>query len=73
MAQVFLREKESFESLLRRFKKKVIDERIVTSYRERTYFQKPSEKRRRAEIERQKKIRKANARHSASLERDVQP
>jgi len=71
MAQVYAREKENFESLLRRFKKKVLDEKIITTFRERTYFMKPSEKRRRDEIERQKKIRKANARRNSDFERDV--
>jgi len=73
MAQVVAREKESFESLLRRFKRKVIDERIVSTYRERTYFLKPSEKRRLYEKEIRKKVRKANARREADLIRDIQP
>jgi len=72
MATVVAREKESFESLLRRFKKKVLDERIVSTYRERTYFMKPSQKRRRDEIEKRKKIKKFNARRDSSSDRDFQ-
>jgi ribosomal protein S21 len=71
MASVYLKEKESFESLLRRFKKKVIDERIVTNYRERTYFLKPSQKRRLYEKEKQKKIRKANAKRTADAIKEL--
>lgn len=73
MAQVFLKEKESFESLLRRFKKKVIDERVVSTCRERSYFISASQKRRLYEKEIKKKIRKANARREAELFREVQP
>ena len=72
MATVVAKANESFESILRRFKKKVIDERIVTNYRERTYFLKPSQKRRLYEKEKQKKIRKANARRIAELTKDLQ-
>jgi ribosomal protein S21 len=71
MVSVYLKEKENFESLLRRFKKKVTDERIVTNYRERTYFLKPSQKRRLYEKEKQKKIRKANARRTADAIKEL--
>ena len=69
MAVVYAKEKENFESLLRRFRKKVLDERVISTYRERTYFISSSEKKRRKKIETQKKIRKANARRESDIDR----
>jgi ribosomal protein S21 len=62
---------ESFESMYRRFRKKCTDERILAEFRERTYFLKPSAKRRLYEKEKQKRIKKANAKKD-SAERDFQ-
>jgi ribosomal protein S21 len=73
MAFVISKEKESFENLLRRFKKKVLDEHIISDYREKTYFMKPSEKRRKYEKERIKKIKKANSRRATEIKGDIHP
>lgn len=45
MAYVKARGEESIESLLKRFKKKVDNEKIIKEYRDRQYFIKPSQKR----------------------------
>ena len=70
MIKVIAKEKETFDSLYRRFRKKCVDERIIAEYRERTYFLKPSAKRRLYEKERLKKIKKANAKKE-SFEREL--
>lgn len=53
---VKLREDESFESLVKRFKKQTDDDGILKEWRRRQYFIKPSAKRHQ---EKQKAIRKA--------------
>lgn len=42
IAHVIVRENESLESALRRFKKKVDDEGIIKEFKDRQYFVKPS-------------------------------
>ena len=42
MAEVFIYENESIESALRRFNKKVQNDGILSEYRRRQYFEKPS-------------------------------
>jgi len=46
-AEVVLRRHESTESLIKRFSKKVKNEKIVEELRSRMYYEKPSDKRRR--------------------------
>ncbi|MCM8789637.1 MAG: 30S ribosomal protein S21 [Candidatus Omnitrophica bacterium] len=46
MSEVEVRKDESFESALRRFKKKVEQEGILKEVRERKHYEKPSERRR---------------------------
>ena len=48
MAQVIVREGESLESAIRRFGRKVDDEKILKDYRDKQYFMKPSKVRRKA-------------------------
>lgn len=48
MAQVIVREGESLESAIRRFGRKVDDEKILKDYRDKQYFMKPSKVRREA-------------------------
>jgi ribosomal protein S21 len=73
MAQVFAKDgKENLDSLLRRFRRKVLEERIINNCRERSYFMKPSERRRREEQEKKKRIRKANSRRESEFIRDIQ-
>lgn len=47
MARVIRRENESFDGLYKRFKRKVSREGIIAACRNRRYFEKPSDKRRR--------------------------
>jgi small subunit ribosomal protein S21 len=46
MSDIEVRKGESFESALRRFKKKVEREGILREVRDRKHYEKPSEKRR---------------------------
>ncbi len=46
MSEVEIRKGESFESALRRFKKKIEREGILREVRDRKHYEKPSEKRR---------------------------
>ena len=48
------------QRMIKRFIKKVKKEKIVETYREKMRYQKPSEKRRKAEKNRQRLIKKAN-------------
>lgn len=53
MTQVEVKKDESFESALRRFKKKIEQEGILREVRDRKHYEKPSErKRKRAKISR---------------------
>jgi small subunit ribosomal protein S21 len=53
---VHVREDESFENALRRFKRKVEKAGILTELRKRQHFEKPSVKRKRKAIQARKKI-----------------
>jgi len=46
LSQVEVRKDESFESALRRFKKKIEQEGILREVRDRKHYEKPSERRR---------------------------
>jgi len=70
MVYVKVREGESFDSLLKRFRKAVTRERILSEVRKRRYFVSPSEKRHRAlrkainrERKRQRKVRRRMRRY----------
>ncbi len=56
MPVVHVREDESFENALRRFKRKVEKAGILTELRKRQHFEKPSVKRKRKAIQARKKI-----------------
>jgi small subunit ribosomal protein S21 len=56
MPVVHVREEESFENALRRFKRKVEKSGILTELRKRQHFEKPSVKRKRKAIQAKKKI-----------------
>jgi ribosomal protein S21 len=71
MAYVVANPKEDFEMLYRRFKRKVIDEKIIAEYKEHTYFTSASEKRRRYEQEIAKKIKRANSRRKADAIKEL--
>ena len=53
---------ESFESLLKRFNKRVQQAGILSEVRHREYFEKPSAKRKRKEAANRRKTAKASAR-----------
>ena len=55
MTDVKLGSGESFESLLRRFNKRVQQDRILAEVRRRKFFEKPSEERKRKEAVKKKK------------------
>jgi small subunit ribosomal protein S21 len=56
MPVVHVREEESFENALRRFKRKVEKSGILTELRKRQHFEKPSVKRKRKAVQARKKI-----------------
>jgi len=55
VAKVVARENESFESLLKRFNKKVQQERIRAEMRRHEYYEKPSVKRKRKKAAKRRK------------------
>lgn len=65
MAEVSLDERESFESLLRRFNKKVQQNGILSEIRRREYFEKPSIRRKKKEAAKRRK----SARNSSERSR----
>jgi small subunit ribosomal protein S21 len=52
---------------LRRFKKKVADDGILQEYKERQYFEKPSEKRKKAKAAGRARWKKKQAKQKADL------
>lgn len=59
MANVAAGENESFESLLRRFNKRVQQEGILSEVRRREYYEKPSVKRKRKSASKRRKTARA--------------
>ena len=55
MADVIAQENESFESLLRRFNKRVQQEGVLSELRRREFFEKPSIKRKRKDAAKKRK------------------
>lgn len=55
MAEVTLDERESFESLLRRFNRKVQQEGILSEIRRREHYEKPSVRRKKKEAAKRRK------------------
>ncbi len=55
MSHVFLSEGENFDSLLRRFNKKVQQEGILSEARRRQHFEKPSIRRKKKEAAKRRK------------------
>ena len=54
MSEVKIKKGESFESALRRFKKKIEQEGILKEVRDRKHYEKPSERKRKKAKERRK-------------------
>lgn len=59
MAQVTVKPNESLDGALRRFKKQIQEAGILKEARRHEHYEKPSERRRRAEAARRRKIRAA--------------
>ncbi len=57
MTDVVASENESFESLLRRFSKKVQQAGVLSEARRREHFEKPSDKRKRKAAKRRRSLR----------------
>jgi small subunit ribosomal protein S21 len=57
LAQVQVRENESLDSALKRFKKAIQQTGVLKEAREHEYFEKPSDKKRKAEAARRRKMR----------------
>ncbi|HUV04577.1 MAG TPA: 30S ribosomal protein S21 [Armatimonadota bacterium] len=60
MAQVQIRPNESLDSLLRRFKKEIEQSGVLREAREHQHYEKPSDKKRKAEAARKRKIARSN-------------
>jgi small subunit ribosomal protein S21 len=58
MAQVQVKQNESIDSALKRFKKQLQEGGILKEAREHEHYEKPSDKRRRAEAARRRKMMK---------------
>lgn len=58
MSQVVIREGESFESALKRFKRKVQADRVLSEVRRRRFFEKPSVIRKRKKAAKLRKSRR---------------
>ena len=63
MANVVARENESFESLLKRFNKRVQQDRIRAEVRQHEYYEKPSIKRKRKKADKRRKAVRAIRRY----------
>ena len=62
LAQVQVRQNESLDSALRRFKKQIQQTGILKEAREHEHYEKPSDKKRKAEAARRRKMRTEEAR-----------
>jgi small subunit ribosomal protein S21 len=64
LANVILNENEGFDSMLRRFNKRVQQDGILAEVRRRGSFEKPSVKRKRKEATKRRKSGRSNRSHS---------
>ena len=62
MSEVYVGESESLEAALRRFNKRVQADGVLTDARKHELYEKPSERRKKKEAARRRKLRKAEAR-----------
>lgn len=60
MATIQVRENESLDSALRRFKKVLQETGVLREAREHEHYEKPSDKKRRAEAARRRKMRQSS-------------
>lgn len=71
MAEVHARKNENLEKLLRRFNNMVDEEKIIKTYRDKQYYEKPSDARRRKvkEVQHKQKIDKIIAEKNQNQKR----
>jgi len=62
VTRIIVDENESFDSALRRFKKKVQEDRILSEIRRRRFFEKPSVARKRKRAAKRRKSRRTTRR-----------
>ncbi|GAB6078897.1 30S ribosomal protein S21 [Hydrogenobaculum acidophilum] len=67
MATVIVGDSESFEKAMKRFKKVVEREGILTELKRREFYEKPSQKRKRKERAARKRLMKAMKKKKAAL------
>ena len=60
LVEIRVNDAESLDSALKRFNRKVQSDGILTESRQNEYYEKPSEKRKKKEAQRIRKIRKMN-------------
>lgn len=63
LAQVQVRPNESLDSALKRFKKQLQETGVLQEAREHEHYEKPSDKKRKAEAARLRKLKKAASRY----------
>ncbi|PZC40496.1 MAG: small subunit ribosomal protein S21 [Chloroflexi bacterium] len=61
MVEIRVNDSESLDSALKRFNRKVQSDGILTDSRQNEYYEKPSEKRKKKEAARKRKLRKVNS------------
>ncbi|MCC6444849.1 MAG: 30S ribosomal protein S21 [Armatimonadetes bacterium] len=61
MAQVQVRDNESIDAALRRFNRQVQETGVLKEAREHNFYMKPSDRRRKAEAARRRKMRRPNS------------
>jgi len=62
VTEIFVGESESIDSALKRFNKRVQADGVLTDARRHEYYEKPSERRKKKEAARKRKMRKAERR-----------
>lgn len=68
--EVYVRDQEQIERMIKKFTRKVKKCGILDEVRERRYFTKPSVKRRKKKLEKQRLIKIANAKEKKRLENE---
>lgn len=67
MAVVYKKKDEDIETLIKRFKKKVINEGTLVELKKREYYLSPSQKRKEKSKQAQKKLRKFQVKNSTTV------
>lgn len=68
--EIYIRDQEQIERMIKKFTRKVKKCGILDEVRERRYFTKPSVKRRKKKLEKQRLIKIANAKEKKRLENE---